>query len=178
MEKKPTVTRRTGTSVSKRKSKKLPIESTTFDVAAALKYLGKNIQPLTNSQIETLTSLTYNTKSNVKRPIITTDRRDVFIEILGMIVNHGYDFTLDFLMQASKPDDILWNQPALDTARVSVLREITIQTIEKVGITTIGNCPFCGSRELRVDIKQISSGDEGSTAFYSCVNCNKRWNQR
>lgn len=36
-------------------------------------------------------------------------------------------------------------------------------------------CKKCGSDNVNVVQKQIRSADEGSTNFYTCINCGSKW---
>lgn len=125
----------------------------------------------TDAQARKLSSLTYPNGS----PIITPTRKDVIREVVGMLETNGYDFTLDFLSNASSPDYILWEQPSMDDGRDKVSRELTIQQAEEKGVKDVGKCRYCASTELVFATKQLRSGDEPATIFVRCVMCQKQW---
>lgn len=38
-----------------------------------------------------------------------------------------------------------------------------------------GLCPHCSARAVRIDLRQLRSGDEGMTALAHCSACDRRW---
>ncbi|KAG9244690.1 transcription factor S-II-domain-containing protein [Calycina marina] len=38
------------------------------------------------------------------------------------------------------------------------------------------SCPECEEKEVRYTSAQLRGADEGSTIFYTCPNCNNKWN--
>jgi hypothetical protein len=110
--------------------------------------------------------------------IITLERPDVSMEIVGMLKSVGFDYTMEFLSGKRKADDILWNLPSMNIPKTKVLREIAIQTTALKGIKGLGKCRFrCGGSELALASKQTRSGDEQTTVFVTCVNCLRTWKQ-
>jgi hypothetical protein len=127
----------------------------------------------TEQQVRTLTALTYPDNT----PIIHPGRRDVLREIVGMLKTNGYQFTVDFLTGAPSPDYVMWDQPALDSGRDKVARELTIQQTADKGVKGVGKCRYCPSTELVFATKQLRSGDEPATIFARCVMCQKQWRE-
>lgn len=110
-------------------------------------------------------------------PIIDIRRRDIIMEIVGMLTKQSLDEVIDFLIEAPNPEFILWEQNALDEGRTKVAREIAIQQAEEVGVRGVGKCKYCPSTELVYAMKQLRSGDEPATIFVRCVMCQKQWRQ-
>jgi len=127
----------------------------------------------TPEQIQQLITLRYINGA----PIIDVRRRDIIIEIVGMLKNQTFEEILDFLTDAPGPEFILWDQTALDEGRTKVAREIAIQQTEDVGVKGVGKCKYCPSTELVFAQKQTRSGDEAMTVFVRCVMCQKQWRQ-
>jgi hypothetical protein len=127
----------------------------------------------TPEQAQQLSTLQYITGA----PIIDVKRRDVIMEIVGMLQYQSLDEVIDFLTDAPNPEFVLWDQESLDEGRIKVAREITIQQAEEVGIRGVGRCRYCPSTELVFAMKQLRSGDEPATIFVRCVMCNKQWRQ-
>lgn len=107
--------------------------------------------------------------------IVDIRRRDVLNEIIGMLTYMPYEDVVLFLSASDSPEEVLWDQKALDPARVARAREITILKAEEAGIKGVGKCRFCGSTELVFAQKQLRGGDEPMTVFVRCVMCNKQW---
>ena len=127
----------------------------------------------TIDQVRQLTALVYEDDS----PIITIDRRDVILEIVGMLVKNDFAEILDFLTDAPSVDHVLWKQKSLDEGRTKLAREIAIQQAEDVGVKGVGKCKYCPSTELVFSLKMTRSGDEAMTVFVRCVLCTKQWRQ-
>lgn len=127
----------------------------------------------TDEEARQLAALQY-TNGN---PIIDVKRRDVIMEIIGMLQYQLFKDVLDFITDAPNPEFILWNQESLDEGRIKVAREITIQQVEEIGVKGVGKCRYCPSTELVFAMKQLRSGDEPATVFVRCVLCNKQWRQ-
>jgi len=127
----------------------------------------------TQEQIDMIVSLTYPNKS----PIIDIRRRDVILEIIGMLVSQPFNQVIEFLRTATSPEYILWNQQSLDEGRTKVAREIMIQQTEETGIKGAGRCRRCHADNLVFAMKQTRSGDEGFTVFVRCAECQYNWRQ-
>jgi len=99
----------------------------------------------------------------------------IVMEILGMIndVQVGWFATQAFLHSISSNTDLYWKQHSYQAARNRLEREIFIYRAETVGITGVGTCKFCGSKELNFAIKQLRSADEPATVFIRCSACHK-----
>lgn len=110
--------------------------------------------------------------------IVDVKRKDVFMEILGMLQKYGFTVTYDFLSRASDPDYVIWEQKSMEAARNKFLRETSIQFAEPVGIEGIAVCQKCGSKKVAVALRQTRSGDEPMTTFYKCVQCGAEWRQK
>jgi len=123
------------------------------------------------NMVKELTSLKYKNGGY----IIDINRKDILIEIIGMLKNLKYDDVVDFLRDAENPEYILWEQPSLDEARNNLAREITVKLSEEKGIKNVGKCKYCNSKELVFVLKQTRSGDEGFKTFIRCVECQKHW---
>lgn len=109
--------------------------------------------------------------------IIEPKRRDVIMEVIGMLQNQSFDEVMDFLTDAPSPEFVLWEQDAMDIGRTKVAREIAIQQAEEVGVKGVGRCRYCPSTELVYALKQLRAADEPATIFVRCVMCNKQWRQ-
>lgn len=127
----------------------------------------------TEEQARQLSELQY-TNGNL---IIDVKRRDIIMEIIGMLQYQTFEDVLDFLTDAPNPSFVLWDQESLDEGRIKVAREITIQQAEEIGVKGVGKCRYCPSTELVFAMKQLRSGDEPATIFVRCVMCNKQWRQ-
>jgi hypothetical protein len=127
----------------------------------------------TPEQIQQLIALRYATGS----PIIDVRRRDIIIEIIGMLTRNPFAEIMEFLTDAPTPEFVLWEQSSLDEGRIKVEREIMIQQAEEVGVRGVGKCRFCPSTELVFAQRQLRSGDEPATVFVRCVMCTKQWRQ-
>ena len=124
-----------------------------------------------NQQVQELANLTYSDGT----AIITPERRDIIRNVMGMLMSLPYNDVLLFLQSVQSPEDIIWNQPALDVGKDAVLRELTILQTEEVGVKGVGKCRYCPSTELVYATKQLRSGDEPATIFVRCVMCQKQW---
>jgi hypothetical protein len=109
--------------------------------------------------------------------IIDIKRRDIMVEIIGMLKNQGFEEVVKFLTGAPNPDYVLWAQKSLDEGRIKVAREAVIQQAEEVGVKGVGKCRYCNSTELVFSQRQLRSGDEPATIFVRCVLCTKQWRQ-
>ena len=127
----------------------------------------------TEDQIGRLSQLRY-TNGNY---IVDPNRRDVIMEIVGMLIKQGFDNAYGFLSNVSDIESLLWEQKSMDSGRDKVVREITIQQAEDVGVKGVGKCKYCPSTELVFATKQLRSGDEPATIFVRCVMCSKQWRQ-
>ena len=132
-----------------------------------------NVWQHTPQQIQILLNIRYQDGNN----IITLTRRDIIMEIIGMILRNDFESTIDFINNAANPGFILWDQAAMDDSRDKLAREISVQQIEEIGITGVGKCRYCQSKELKFSMKQLSSGDEPMAIFVRCVLCGKQWRQ-
>lgn len=132
-----------------------------------------------NNNIEELLSLKYynvKTKKHEKY-IIDMDRKDIMMEIVGMLHYQSAEDVIYFLTDAPNPSWVLWDQLFMDEGKIAVEREITIQQAEEVGVKGVGKCRYCNSNELVFAQKQLSSGDEAMKVFVRCVSCQKSWRQ-
>jgi hypothetical protein len=127
----------------------------------------------TEAQVQQLTQLQYDNGS----PIIDANRRDIIMEIIGMLLKNSFEEILDFLTDAPNPDYVLWDQEAMDEGRIKVLREIGMNQTQDVGVKGVGKCRWCPSTELVFATRQTRSGDEALSVFVRCVMCQKQWRQ-
>ena len=127
----------------------------------------------TTEQVQQLANLRYSNGSN----IIDINRKDIIMEIIGILNGHGFDYVIEFLNNASDPGYILWEQPAMDEGHKSVNRELAIYQTTDVGVKGVGRCRYCPSTELVYTTKMTRSGDEGMTIFVRCVMCQKQWRE-
>lgn len=113
------------------------------------------------------------------RAIIDLQRRDILLEIIGMLKNNPYPEVVTFLQSSSvtKASDVLWGQKAMDEGREKVAREISIRQMEEKGIKGIGKCRKCQSTELVSARTQTRSLDEPATVFVRCILCGHKWQQ-
>ncbi len=111
-------------------------------------------------------------------PIISEDNNQVVLEIMGMLINNGFDYTYNYLQNVSSYNALYWNQEIFDIGRSDVEREIARYRSKDVGITGVGTCKFCSSKELVFSQKQTRSADEPPTVIARCVNCNRTWKQQ
>lgn len=109
--------------------------------------------------------------------IVDANRRDVILEIVGMLRNQPFDDIIDFLTDAPNPEYVLWEQESMDEGRIKVIRELAIQQAEEVGVKGVGKCRYCPSTELVFATRQTRSADEAMTIFVRCVMCHKQWRQ-
>lgn len=127
----------------------------------------------TPEQVQQLVALRYADGAE----LIDPRRRDVIIEIIGMLRNQTFEEVIDFLTDAPGPRFVLWDQKSLDEGRSKVEREISIQQTEEVGTSGVGKCRYCPSTELVFAQRQTRSGDEAMTVYVRCVMCTKQWRQ-
>lgn len=127
----------------------------------------------TEEQIQQLVQLQYENGTS----IIDPNRRDVIMEVIGMLIAQNFDEVVDFLTDAPNPEFVLWEQESMDEGRIKVIREINIQQAEEVGVKGVGKCKYCPSTELVFATKQLRSADEAMTIFVRCVMCQKQWRQ-
>jgi len=132
-----------------------------------------------NNNIEELLSLKYyNAKTQThEKYIIDIDRKDIMMEIIGMLYYQSVEDVIDFLTDSPNPSWVLWDQLFMDEGKIAIEREITIQQAEEVGVKGVGKCRYCNSNELVFAQKQLSSGDEAMKVFVRCVACQKSWRQ-
>lgn len=109
--------------------------------------------------------------------IIDADRRDIIMEIIGMLLHQKFNNVVKFLIDAPDPTYILWDQEAMDEGKTKVLREIAIQQAAEIGVKGVGKCRYCPSTELVFALKQLRSADEATSIFVRCVMCQKQWRQ-
>lgn len=107
--------------------------------------------------------------------IIDIQRKDVLNEIIGMLRDGTFDDVVDFLISATSPEYILWEQKSMDAARGKLEKEIAIQQTEEIGIKGVGKCRYCPSKELVFAMRQTRSGDEPLQGTARCVQCQKSW---
>jgi len=134
------------------------------------------LMPLWNgniTQVDSLVELRYINGA----PIIDLKRRDVILEIIGMLRKQTFEEIMDFLTDAPNPDFVLWDQTSLDEGRIKVAREIIINQTEDTGVSGVSKCRYCPSTELVYAMKQLRSGDEPMTVFVRCIMCHKQWRQ-
>ena len=127
----------------------------------------------TEEQIGQLVQLQYENGA----VIIDPNRRDIIMEVVGMLIAQEFEDVIDFLEDAPNPEFVLWDQQSMDDGRIKVIREINIQQAEEVGVKGVGKCKYCPSTELVFATRQIRSGDEAATVFVRCVMCQKQWRQ-
>ena len=95
------------------------------------------------------------------------------------------DYTrFELLVQMKKGINIeavkdVWQSPALDQYRrqeLTELQEISAPDTEQIeeGIHT---CARCKCRRVRVFSQVTRGGDEGTTIFMTCTQCNNRWKE-
>lgn len=131
------------------------------------------VWPATQPQLQTLLSAHYQNGTN----IISLKRRDIVMEIIGMILRNDFDTIMTFIQDAPNPEFIIWDQTAMDESRTRLAREISVQQLEETGVKGIGKCRYCPSKELVFSMKQLQRGDEPMTVFVRCVLCGKQWKQ-
>lgn len=127
----------------------------------------------TREQAATLSGLTYPDGTR----ILTSERTDIFMEVLGLLRNEGYEFVNTYLRNARSPEDVMWNQPAMKESKKKLAREIALYQEPEKGTSGVGNCRYCPSTELVFYRAQTRSGDEAMTVFVRCVMCQKNWKQ-
>lgn len=54
---------------------------------------------------------------------------------------------------------------------------LTSSIIEQCEPNSVRNCPRCGKQSINVKTRQVRSGDEGETSFYTCCNCGYKWQE-
>jgi DNA-directed RNA polymerase subunit M/transcription elongation factor TFIIS len=117
--------------------------------------------------------------TSTRAPILTTTNTDVFREVMDMISQLGAETTYEFLARCSTPDDVIWGQPAMETARSKSALELNILRDDpKVHVSNI-SCPRCNKfTVLFKKMAQTRSMDEGMTTYYTCSNCGNNWTAR
>lgn len=127
----------------------------------------------TEEQVKVLLQLRYS-NGNL---IIDPNRKDIIMEIIGMLRIQSFDEIIDFLTDAPSQEYILWDQKSMDEGRNKVSREIDMNQAKDEGVKGIGKCRYCPSTELAFATKQTRSGDEPMTVFVRCVMCQKQWRE-
>lgn len=111
------------------------------------------------------------------KQVVNMYDRDNIMEIINMLVKDGFDKTYEYLSGVTAPQDIIWNQPAMDEGRNKIIREISVEQMEEKGTVGAGKCRRCPSTELVFATKQTRSGDEPETVTVRCVKCSCTWRQ-
>jgi len=144
----------------------------TFVAETSTSLLSK-VWPGTQKQIQILTSLNYPDGN----PVIDIKRKDIILEIVGMLNERSFEDVTAFLEQATSPEYILWEQESVESGRTRLEREIAVYQVQDTGTKGVGRCRFCTSTELVYATKQLRSGDEPATVFVRCVLCGKNWRE-
>ena len=56
-------------------------------------------------------------------------------------------------------------------------KRLTSSIIEECEPNSVRECPRCGKQTINVKSRQVRSGDEGETSFYTCCNCGYNWQE-
>lgn len=126
----------------------------------------------TDAQVKELIGLTYS--GNAERFVLSEDRIELLMEIVGMLKTDDYKNVVAFLRSTSGPDEVLWQQSAMDIGRTKIARELTLLQFEETGVKGVGKCKYCGGTEMSFQTKQLRSGDEPATIFWRCLLCHKQ----
>lgn len=121
----------------------------------------------TEAQAKTITDLTYENNEY----IIDGDDIEIFVEVISILQNDGFEYSVKFLDNAPSRAYILWDQSALDASKSALQREMDMYEDTETGVKGVGKCPSCGSNELLFSSKQTRGGDEGTTVFTRCTSC-------
>ena len=121
----------------------------------------------TEAQAKTITDLTYENNEY----IIDGNDIEIFVEVISILQNDGFEYAVKFLDNAPSRAYILWDQSALDASKSVLQREMDMYEDTETGVTGVGKCPSCGSNELLFSSKQTRGGDEGTTVFTRCTSC-------
>ena len=130
---------------------------------------------LTSKQREDLLALQYS--RNSKDLILSRERRDVLLEILGLIVDIGFEKTMSYLRSTTSPEDLLQNLPNLREEKGKLDVEATLLRQKERGIKGVGKCGKCGSGELVFVENQRRSADEPATVSVRCIQCGNKWHE-
>jgi DNA-directed RNA polymerase subunit M/transcription elongation factor TFIIS len=109
--------------------------------------------------------------------IFDHNRRNVLIELLGMLKSLPEEDVYNFLQTVETPNDILWKQPLLEKAKEALEREIFILRSSDIVVKGGGKCKYCQSESVGFVEMQTRSGDESLSQFYRCADCQKTWRQ-
>ena len=82
------------------------------------------------------------------------------------------DTSAKVIVTKSKPGDF----PSALRAKRSQVQNFDLEEVTAESIT-MQMCDGCGKEQkIRYYEKQLRSADEGSTVFYTCTHCGKKWN--
>ncbi len=134
----------------------------------------------TPEQAQILANLQYYPEDESPRTLIVDiNRKDIIMEIIGMLTYQSFDEVLHFLNDAPNPEFILWEQDSdlIIEGKNKVSRELDLLTVQESGVKGIGKCRYCTSTELVYTQRQQRSGDELANVYVRCVLCGKNWRQ-
>jgi len=81
------------------------------------------------------------------------------------------------LMQNSRPDQVGFAHPSFDNQKTSFNEKQTYLTSPPEVVEGIFTCHKCKSTRTISYAKQTRSGDEATTVFVTCVNCQRKWTE-
>ena len=129
-------------------------------------------QPLLNAvQIGQLMALTYANSNK----IIDLDNRELIFDLVGAIVEQGYDSTYRYLtsQQFENAKQIIDNLPMLEATRIKFTKDLeNLQAATNEGLYQCGDC---GSENTFYREAQTRSADEATSVKVKCYDCGKAW---
>lgn len=144
------------------------VEETPSTILANLTSRG---QPLNESEVQQLESITYRNGSRV----FDINQRFYFYEWANLLQTTSVVDVVDYLTSAADAESAFWNMASLDRARRDLEREIMMMQEVESGVRGIAKCGRCKSDNLGFSQVQTRSADEGFTTKYRCLDCGNRW---
>lgn len=127
---------------------------------------GSQVPLYSEVQIEALFAL----KDEDGQPYL--DTAELVYEISYSVAEKGFDDIYNYLSKTAFPDrrSIILGLPNMRSWQNKVDIQKAVNNYSLKPVESSVKCHRCGGNTT-VEIKQIRSGDEGSSAIYTCVSC-------
>lgn len=157
----------------------LKMEVTAPDIATIRELIPKlKVSPsgdvLSDSFVEFLFSQTRDGKQ-----LINQHNKFELIDLIGIVNVSGEETVKNIIMDdpVNTLDVIVRNSSNYREFRRKDFIEKTVDLKERVQFSSIIKCPVCKSNNVEAKTIQKRGGDEPSTDYYFCRNCNNRWSK-
>jgi DNA-directed RNA polymerase subunit M/transcription elongation factor TFIIS len=135
-------------------------------------------------QRELLSTLTEQDLVNISQMVYTSgklvlnmDDSEVTMEVIGFLRKTPVTQLLDEIRLCKDRTDLLWLSSQHRDGFLVVAREVFILQVEESGIKGIVKCRRCQSSNVLMRSQQLRAGDEPTTIFTRCIDCNETWKQ-